>query len=282
MSESYFEIRPQLPEKMLIKNVIKELRELPVQHGLEKTAMLIDTMLNDKEILAAQNATNHMIVKYLKYNDHGPSHAVITARNAVKILLLLEDTLPPNMVQSGVGSLDDAAAVVALAAYIHDLGNMVHRHFHYGFSVMVGNKIIWKYIRRFWRNESLRKKWLIYAHIVNAIFSHDEKVFAYTVEGSVVKVADGCDMAAGRSRKPYNIGKVDIHSVSALSITEVEIKRGLKKPVRIEVNMVDAAGIFQVEEILLKKIKASILMDYIEIETFVNGKRVKLSKPTFG
>ena len=97
----------------------------------------------------------------------------------------------------------------------------------------------------------------------------------------MVKVADGCDMAAGRSRMPYSIGKVDIHSVSALSIIEVDIKRGERKPVRIEVNMMDAAGIFQVEEVLMKKIKTGIIADYIEVETFVNGKRVKLSRPTF-
>lgn len=277
----YMEIKPQIPEKMRIRSVINELKEIPRQNGLEKTAALIDMLLRDPEIEAAQNATNHIIVQYLKYNDHGRAHAIITTRNALKILTLLKDHLQPNIVTSNVGSFDDAAAVVALAAFVHDLGNMVHREFHYGFSLIVANRIIWKYIRRIWRDESLEKKWLIYAHIANAIYSHDEEVFAYTVEGSVVKAADGCDMAAGRSRRPYSIGKIDIHSLSALSITEVDIKKGEQKPVRIEVNMIDGAGVFQVEEILLKKIRSGILADYIEIETFVNGKRIKLSKPSF-
>lgn len=280
MSE-YFEIKPQVPERMQMKYIVNELRELPKQNGLQKTASLVEEMLRDPEIEAAHDATNHMIVRYLRYNDHGRAHAIITARNALKILLLLEDTIQPNLVTSKAGTFDDAAAVVALAAFIHDLGNMVHREFHYGFTLTVANRIIWRYIQKFWGKESRKKKWIIYAHIANAIYSHDDKVFAYTVEGSVVKAADGCDMAAGRSRMPYNIGKVDIHSVSALSIIEVDIKRGLRKPVRIEVNMVDAAGIFQVEEILMKKIRTGIIADYIEVETFVNGKRVKLSRPSF-
>ena len=277
----YLEIKPQVPDKMRLRNIINELKEIPKRNNLEKTAMLVEEMLRDPEIDAAQDATNHMIVQYLKYNDHGRAHAIITARNALKILILLKDSVKPNIVVSNAGTFDDAAAIVALAAFIHDLGNMVHREFHYGFSLMVANKIIWRYVKKFWDKESRKKKWLIYAHIANAVYSHDDKVFAYTVEGSVVKAADGCDMAAGRSRMPYSIGKVDIHSVSALSIIEVDIKRGERKPVRIEVNMMDAAGIFQVEEVLMKKIKTGIIADYIEVETFVNGKRVKLSRPTF-
>jgi len=276
-----FEIKPEIPEKMTLKNIMRELVELPKEYKLELASSVVEYMLKDPEIMAAQYANNHMVVKYLKYNDHGRSHAIITARNAIKILFLLENDVQPNMVASGVGSFDEATAVVALAAFLHDIGNMIHRVFHYGFSVVAANRIVWRYISKFWKDAPRRKKWLVYAHIMNAIFSHDDDVFAYTVEGSVVKVADGCDMAAGRSRMPYNIGKVDIHSVSALSIREVEIKRGLRRPVRIEVDMTDAAGIFQVEEILMKKINTSILGDYIEVETFVNGQKVKLFRPSY-
>ena len=281
MMEGYFEIKTSVPEKMFIKNVVKELKELPQKEGLEKTSQIVEYMLKDPEISVAHYATNHLMVKYLHYNDHGRSHAIITARNALKILILLQETHPPNMVVHGVGSFDEAAAVVALAAFIHDVGNMVHRAFHYGFSVVVANRIVWRYVNKFWGDETRKKKWLIYAHIMNSIFSHDDDVFAYTVEASAVKVADGCDMAAGRSRMPYNIGKVDIHSVSALSVREVEIMRGIARPVRIVVDMVDPAGIFQVEEILMKKINTSILADAIEVKTFVNGRVVKLSTPSF-
>lgn len=280
MSE-YFEIKISVPEKMQIRNVSKELLELPKMERLEKASAVVNSLLKDPEIMAAHLATNHIVVRYLQYNDHGRSHAIITTRNAIKILLLLRDTLEPNIVSSGIGTFDEATSVVAIAAFLHDLGNMVHRVFHYGFSTIVANKIVWRYINRFWKDETRKKKWLIYSHIMNAIFSHDDEVFAFTVEGSAVKVADGCDMAAGRSRMPYNIGKVDIHSVSALCIREINIKRGLRKPIRIEIDMVDAAGIFQVEEILMKKVNTSILSNYIEIETFVEGKKVKLSRPSF-
>jgi len=93
----YLEIKPQISEKMRIKNIVSELRDIPRQNGLSRTMALIETMLRDPEIKAAQNATNHIIVQYLKYNDHGRAHAIITTRNALKILILLKDHVQPNI-----------------------------------------------------------------------------------------------------------------------------------------------------------------------------------------
>jgi len=263
---------------MELKNIIRDLRKIVAAEDLEKTRALVDMLLEDEELRAMMNATNIIVVSYLKYNDHGWSHAVITMRNALKILTIIKDILPPNIVKYNLGSFDDAAFVTALAAFLHDVGNMIHRESHWEHSLWLTRDMIWNIINRFYENEDKRKKWLLFAHIANAIYSHDEKVQAFTIEASAVKVGDGCDMAAGRSRKPYNIGKVDIHSVSALSITDVEMSRGIKKPLRITVNMTSPAGIFQVEDVLLPKIKTSMLEGEIEIETLINGKRLKLSK----
>jgi len=119
----------------------------------------------------------------------------------------------------------------------------------------------------------------ILSHIQSAILSHYEEVECLTPEAGFVTIADGLDMCAGRSRKPYDLGKVDIHSISALSIREVEILHGTKKkPLRINVMMISEAGIFQVEEVFLPKLRSSNLSDFVEINTLVNNKPIALSQ----
>ena len=51
-------------------------------------------------------------------------------------------------------------------------------------------------------------------------------ILSVCVDAGAAKIADGTDMAHGRTRIPYRTGKVDIHSLSALSITRVEIEKG--------------------------------------------------------
>ncbi len=273
---SYIIEKPKLPDKMQMRYVINELKSIPVSLELEKSSRLVEELLTDARIKAMLNATNTMLVGYLKYNDHGWSHAVIVARNAVKILkILLKKGIQPSMVAYKFGDLDDSFFITLIASFLHDVGNMVHRSFHWGHSVHISYDLIWDYINRYYKDADLNRKWVIFAHIANAIYSHDERVKAFTIEASAIKVGDGCDMAAGRSRKPYT-GKVDIHSVSAWSITEVEITEGDKKPLKIRINMTNPAGIFQVEEILMKKVEASILVNQIEYDIRVNDKPIKL------
>ncbi len=92
-----------------------------------------------------------------------------------------------------------------------------------------------------------------------------ESLPSYTLEASLVKVADGTDMTKGRGRTPYEMGNVNIHCVSAMSIGEVEITKGREKPIGITINMTNSAGVFQVEEILYKKLTAGVAGEFIEV-----------------
>jgi metal-dependent HD superfamily phosphatase/phosphodiesterase len=78
-------------------------------------------------------------------------------------------------------------------------------------------------------------------------------------------VADGTDMTKGRGRLPYEMGNINIHCVSAMSIIEVEIVKGKEKPIDILINMTNSAGVFQVQEILYKKLVAGVAGKYIDI-----------------
>lgn len=78
-------------------------------------------------------------------------------------------------------------------------------------------------------------------------------------------IADGCDITKGRGRLSFDMGKHDIHSISALSIESVDISKGKTKLIEIHVNMSNSAGIYQVQETLGNKVAKSPLRDYIEI-----------------
>ena len=59
------------------------------------------------------------------------------------------------------------------------------------------------------------------AFILHSIYSHDFEPSPLTFETALVSIADGTDVTKGRGRKAFGLGKVDIHSVSALAIDEV-------------------------------------------------------------
>jgi metal-dependent HD superfamily phosphatase/phosphodiesterase len=111
--------------------------------------------------------------------------------------------------------------------------------------------------------------------ILQSIFAHEDEIKCLSIEAGISKIADGCDMAEGRARIPYKLGKVDIHSLSALSITKVEVERGQDKPLRITVHMNNSSGVFQIEEVLMRKIETSGLMKETEVIAIERGKEIK-------
>ncbi|MCJ7817680.1 MAG: phosphohydrolase, partial [Candidatus Thorarchaeota archaeon] len=74
------------------------------------------------------------------------------------------------------------------------------------------------------------------------------------------------DMTKGRARIPFEAGSINIHSASALAIEDVKIRKGETKTVRIDVMMTNVSGIFQIQELLEKKIRnAKGLIEHIEL-----------------
>ncbi|MGN0845625.1 MAG: phosphohydrolase, partial [Kiritimatiellia bacterium] len=63
----------------------------------------------------------------------------------------------------------------------------------------------------------------------------------------------------------------DIHKYSANSIETVTISRGAEKPIRIDVEMTENVGFFQVEEVLMQKIGMSPARQHLELYAGVKG-----------
>lgn len=250
--------------------------ELLTKHlqGSERLAKAYALLASDREAQGYLRMANVMAVGRLKYNDHGPVHSRIVAGSALEILsLLVEGGVEPSVVADGVGDLEDAKLVTLMGAYLHDIGNAVHRDQHYLHACYIAKRILDRVLRHLYGSSPHR--YAVEAEILHCVFAHDDRVEALSIEAGVVKVADGTDMAEGRARIPYRTGKVDVHSLSALAIKSVEVERGVKAPVCIKVDMDNPAGIFQVELVLGGKIKTSSIKQFLEVEVLVEGRRLK-------
>jgi len=218
---------------------------------------------------------NVMAVQRLMYNDHGPVHSKIVAGSALEILdLLLDNGYESSVVGDGVGDEEDARMVVLLGAYLHDIGNAVHRSFHHITGVALASRFLPRLLKAVYGE--WEKAYRITPEVLHCIFAHDEKEQALSLEAGITKIADGTAIAEGRARIPYRHGKSDIHALSALAIRRVEILSGSpSKPVRILVDMENEAGVFQIEQVLGLKIKTSGLAKAVEIEALKRGEPFK-------
>ncbi|MGQ9583720.1 MAG: HD domain-containing protein [Thermoplasmatota archaeon] len=240
--------------------------------GRRKAQRLLERLESDEYIQGLLEMANIVVVGRLGYNDHGLTHSRIVARNSVQILRLLRDGgVEPNIVRERTGSYEDAEAVVLAAAYLHDLGNAVHRDVHYLHTLVLCEDFLDSALGELYGNER-RRLARLKAATLEAIYTHDEEVDAISVEGGSVKVGDGTDMACGRARVPFQRGKKDIHSISAMAINGVRITRGEEKPVRIEVEMSCSAGVFQIQNVLGGKIRTSGIKQHLEVVGIVNAR----------
>jgi len=229
---------------------------------------------NDVDVQTCLRMANVMAVERMMYNDHGPVHSRIASGSALEIFDLLTKKVTPTTVENNVCSLEDAKVIVLCGAYLHDVGNIIHRVDHHIHGCIIANPILDKLLKKAYP-EDLTLSVRLKSEILHSIFSHDEEVECLSVEAGAAKVADGTDMAEGRARIPYRTGKVDIHSLSALSITKVEIEKGDRKPVQILVSMDNPAGVFQIEQVLERKIRTSGIQDLVEVIALEKGVQIR-------
>jgi metal-dependent HD superfamily phosphatase/phosphodiesterase len=218
------------------------------------------------------DAANQMVIVRMGYNDHGLVHAKIVTRNALQILDILKEDVPPTLVKENLGDLSDAQKVVMAGAFLHDIGNMAHRQDHEMHSCYLASQLLMPVLPEYTASPAQ-----MLSEILHCITASRDDVECLTVEAGIVTIADGCDMAQGRARIPYKRGKIDIHSVSALSIKKVILSKGEKKPLKIEVHMDSRAGIFQIQEVLGKKMNTSGLEDFIEVVGIHNKKKLPIT-----
>lgn len=223
-----------------------------------------DLLATDPEVRANWDMADYLTVAKMSYNDHGEVHARLVAANAVLMYdLLLQARLVPDVVRSGAGDEDDACAVIVAACLLHDIGNQVNRQGHELAGMVLSMPILDRLMPQVYADVERRVE--LRAFILHAIHSHDLIPPPLTFEGALVALADGTDVTRGRGRTAFELGKVDIHSVSALAIDSVAISKGETHAVEITVMLNNSAGIFQIEDTLTRRLRSSPLSPHVVV-----------------
>lgn len=231
---------------------------------------LHELLEGNEKICALIEEANIVATKRFFYNDHGKIHSRIVSAASLEIFEnFLKFNIIPSIVENNVGTLEDSKVVIFLSAYLHDIGNAFHRRNH----PLIGSLLVYSVLDEILLESypDIKKRTKIKSEISHCIYSHDEKILATSIEASIIKIADGLDMAEGRARIPYKLGKADIHAFSALAIKKVEVENTKDKPILIKVYMSNEAGIFQIEKVLIPKIQTTIIKKYIKIEAIKNS-----------
>ncbi len=233
--------------------------------GSRKLIETFEYLKQNPRILGLLDMSNVVLVQRLKYNDHGLTHAMITTRNSLKIL----DVLGPEIVVTeDWRDFDDSKLIVMVASFLHDIGNAIHREEHELLSITLAKPFVDDIVRRYYDPS---KEVRIESMIFEAMMCHMGRFQPTSIEAGIVATADGCDMEKERARLPFQLGRHDIHKFSALAVEEVRIVRGREKPLRITVGMRDPSGTFQIEEILLKKIRGANFERFVEVYAEIAG-----------
>jgi uncharacterized protein len=192
---------------------------------------------------------------------------------SLRLLRLLDKAgVEPAMVADHGMRNRDAEVVVAGGALLHDVGMSVHRSDHEAYSLFLASAALERLLDGVYEQP---QRAVVSSEILHSIIGHRRRGDPYTLEAGVVRVADALDMARGRSRMPLEAGREGIHSISAAAIDEVRISAGEERPVRIEIEMNNSAGVFQVDDLLATKLRGTPLEGRLEVVAEVKGETEK-------
>ena len=247
--------------------------------GNRKLRALLDRVNKDKRLKAYWHVSNVNAVVRMQINDHSWVHIQIVTNIALKLLRqLTKHGVEPAMVTDYGLEREDAEVVVTLGALTHCIGMAVHRDGHEDFSLFLAAPEIRETLAGLYDEPELT---VVVSEVLHTITSHREYGKPLTLEAGIVRVADALDMAKGRSRIPFEHGRVSIHSLSAAAIEDVIITDGETRPIGIEILMNNSSGIYQVDELLRAKLRGSRLEPYVDVIAYIEGEAEKLLLPSY-
>jgi len=251
---------------------------LSIRTENEKLKMVMGAVNSSATLQTYLKCSNVTAIDRLGYNDHGPVHVRIVAKKALKILgILTENGIVPSCVRDHGLTEEDSEVIVYLASILHDIGHAISRDDHENLAIIIALPLLNGLLKGVYGNET---RTIVISEVCHAIKSHEYSSNPLTLEAGIVKIADALDMEEGRARIPFLKGSVSIHSISALSIKKVRIREGKddEKLIVIEIEMMNSAGIFQIDDLLEEKLKHSGLEDYVSIYAKVVGEERSILK----
>ena len=241
--------------------------------GNRRLEALLDGVNADPEVRAWWHMAQVQSER-LGMSDHSWVHVQIVLNIALRLFrLLVKGGVEPAMVTDHGMRNRDAEVVIAAGSLFHDVGMSIHRADHEAFSLFLAERKLRELLPAAYKDPAERS--VVIAESLHAIIGHRRRGEPYTIEAGVVRVADALDMAHGRSRLPVEAGRVGIHQISAAAIDEIRIASGEQRPVRIEIEMNNSAGIFQVDDLLATKLRGTPLDGQVEVVASIEGESEK-------
>jgi metal-dependent HD superfamily phosphatase/phosphodiesterase len=244
-----------------------------------KLRELIERVNEDKQLKGWWHVANINAVVRMEINDHSWVHIQIVTNIALKLLRQLsKHGVETAMIKDYSMTSDESEVVVALGALLHCVGMAVHRDGHEDYSLFLAEPKARDLLDGLYEEPDVT---VITSEVLQAITSHRDYGKPLTLEAGIIRVADALDMAKGRSRIPFEHGRVSIHSLSAAAIEEVLIHDGETKPIGIEILMNNSSGIYQVDGLLKAKLLGSGLEPYVEVVAHIDTEAEKRLVPIY-
>ena len=262
----------QGPSRKPPREAIAEAKVRAPTRGNRKLEAFLEAVNGDEQVRAWWHMAQ-VNAERLGMSDHSWVHVQIVLNVALRLLrLLVKAGVEPAVVSDHGMKARDAEVVVAGGALLHDVGMSIHRADHEAYSLFLAQSALDRLLADSYREPD---RAVVASEILHTIIGHRRHGEPYTVEAGVVRVADALDMAQGRTRIPLEAGQEGIHSISAAAVDEVRIEAGEERPVRIEIELNNSAGIFQVDDLLATKIRGTPLEGRVEVVAKIEGESEK-------
>jgi uncharacterized protein len=263
---------PSEPQRKHPREAVDEARVRAPTRGNRSLERLLDAVNSDPQV-GAWWYMAQVTSERLRMSDHSWVHVQVVLNIALRLMrLLVRGGVEPAMVTDHGMRHRDAEVVVAAGALLHDIGLSIHRSDHEAYSLFLAARKLDELLDGIYEQP---ERTVVASEALHAIIGHRRRGDPYTVEAGVVRVADALDMAQGRSRIPFEAGRMGIHSLSAAAVDEVVISPGQERPVRVEIRMNNSAGIFQVDDLLGTKLRDTPLAEHVEVVAEIEGETEK-------
>jgi uncharacterized protein len=252
---------------------VEQMRIRAPERANRKLRTLFERVNADRRLKGWWHVANVNATVRMEINDHSWVHIQIVTNIALKLLRqLTKHHIEPSVVRDFGMENDDAEVIVALGALMHDVGMSIHREGHEEFSLFLVEPEIRRLLEGIYDEPEIT---VIASEVLQAIISHRAGGEPFSLEAGIVRVADALDMAQGRSRIPFEKGRVSMHSLSAAAIDAVQIGDGEEKPIKIEILMNNSSGLYQVDGLLKAKLRGSGLEPYVEVIAHIDTEAEK-------
>jgi uncharacterized protein len=261
-----------------LRDAIEAMRIKAPTRGNRRLEALLEEANGDPQLKAWWHVAQ-VNAGRLGMSDHSWIHVQIVLNIALRLFRLLNRRgIEPAVVTEYGLRPQDAEVVIAAGCLFHDTGMAIHRTDHEAYSLFLAADALPRLLAPCYEEP---ERSVIASEALHAIIGHRRRGEPITIEAGIVRVADALDMAEGRSRVPFSSRRPNIHSLSAASIDGVKIEPGKEKAVRVEIEMTNSAGIFQVDELLATKLRGSGVEDQVEVVARIEADHEKRLVPVF-